>query len=316
MKKYLTASPSATRARAATAAVLALTLGVATAHAQETRGAPRAAQPAGTEDLFRSASEDYSAGRFAAAIAGYQRAFEVEGRPSALFNIAQVYRAAGNCGLAARYFEQYLGRAPSVSAARREAILSTIRELNAIASVLSVASEPTAARASLNGVELGAVPLRASVCPGTHVLVVQREGHVSFSEELSFTTQRDQLVRVRLAPEALASTLRLEGSPSSARVQIDGVPVGPFPVVRRLAPGGHGILVQAPGFRSSRIELMLASNQQRTERFNLTREVRVPWWAWTLGAAVLTGAAVTAGYFIVRAQEPVCPGGASHCLQF
>ncbi len=83
-------------------AALALVLAASTAAAQT-------ADPAALE---ASGSKHFELAEYPAAIADFKEAFRISDRPELLFNIAQAYRLAGDCGQARTFYKTYLRRVP------------------------------------------------------------------------------------------------------------------------------------------------------------------------------------------------------------
>ena len=99
-------------------AIVLLLLGSAIVHAQPS---DRTCPPPGP-DAHRPASvaaQRYAIGDFVGSAAKFLEAYELEGQPGYLFNIAQAYRHAGACAKAADYYGRYLAAVPrAVNAAK------------------------------------------------------------------------------------------------------------------------------------------------------------------------------------------------------
>src|SRR4051794_22832671 len=87
------------------------------------RGMARADPRADDDDqgraraLFREGSQLYEEAHYEEAIARFQEAYRLSGRPDLLFNIAQAYRLEGpaHCATALRYYQRHLDEQPSAS---------------------------------------------------------------------------------------------------------------------------------------------------------------------------------------------------------
>jgi tetratricopeptide (TPR) repeat protein len=64
--------------------------------------------------LYRSGSTHYELSEYDAAIKDFKEAYRLSEDPAYLFNIAQSYRLAHNCGEAKRYYERYLAVAGDI----------------------------------------------------------------------------------------------------------------------------------------------------------------------------------------------------------
>ncbi len=90
---------------------------------------------------------------------------------------------------------------------------------------------------------LGTTPFRASLPPGSHSLVLRRDGE---TRPLTVVLQAGVEVVHHLDLQGASSTgvLSVATTPPGAAVEVDGVGRGPSPVeVAGLAPGGHAVTV-------------------------------------------------------------------------
>ncbi len=77
--------------------------------------------------FFQKGQQDYTSGRFQAAIELFKDAYELVHDPIYLFNIAQSYRKAADCTNASDYYNQYLAASPSAENA--PAVRAFLREM-------------------------------------------------------------------------------------------------------------------------------------------------------------------------------------------
>ncbi len=102
----------------------ALLLAAATAYA-EAEITPEAEAQAKLH--FRQGKAEFELGRFAEALAQYEKAYQIAPLPGLLFNIGQCYRNLGKYEKAIFAFRLYLRKRPE--AANRDAVLGLLREL-------------------------------------------------------------------------------------------------------------------------------------------------------------------------------------------
>ena len=95
------------------------------------RTPPSAEQRAQAREHFERGRQHHDRGEYLEAAQEYQRAYELSLAPKLLFNIAQVYRLAGNRAQAIAYYERYLAEEPDgeISEVAREQLVELKREL-------------------------------------------------------------------------------------------------------------------------------------------------------------------------------------------
>jgi hypothetical protein len=87
--------------------ILAAVTGEPAVTAAPPASAPQEARPSG-EELFRRGVSAYDAHEYAAAIELFEKAYAADAEPAILFNIAQGYRALGDCSKAIEKIETFL----------------------------------------------------------------------------------------------------------------------------------------------------------------------------------------------------------------
>lgn len=115
--------------------VLACLLGVA--HAQTP--AQTAAKATAT-DAYREGQRRYAAGEYAAAAARFLTAYDADPDPVYLFNAAQAFRFANDCGQAATYYRRFL--AAVTSAPNLDRVRANLDEMEACAKRLPPPPRP------------------------------------------------------------------------------------------------------------------------------------------------------------------------------
>ena len=111
--------------------------------------------------------------------------------------------------------------------------------------VLSVQSEPSAAKVTINGVEQGKTPLQASVTPGRHTVVIESGGASrTLTVSVAPNATTSQYIELHQTPQT--GSLSIKSEPSGARVTVDGRVAGQAPVILSdIAPGDHEVLVES-----------------------------------------------------------------------
>lgn len=267
--------------RRARAWALAVAVAVASA-------GPAAAQDSTEEarTYFNAGAAAYAAGKYPAAIAAFERAYQIAPRPGILFSIAQAYRreytvTRGRAQLerAVSYYRSYVEKTPE--GGRRGEAIEALGELEPALQRLGaaptsaeepppakretqllVSAQTRGAEVAIDGKPAGAVPFAGAVTPGKHVIRVTAPGYVDDQRELSITEGAVVAVDVKL--EERRARLSIEG-PEGAEVSVDGRIVGdlPLPAIE-LRPGRHFVAVAANGRRPFARELTLARGERRT----------------------------------------------------
>ena len=88
-----------------------LLAGLAAASARPATAEPRPA--AAPSHLMEAGLAAYRAGEYAAAVAAFRAAYRADGRPSALFAMAQAERMTGDCRVAIADYDRFLATGPA-----------------------------------------------------------------------------------------------------------------------------------------------------------------------------------------------------------
>jgi hypothetical protein len=108
----------------------------------------------------------------------------------------------------------------------------------------------------VDNAEVGKTPWEGLLAPGEHVVFLRGEDHLG-TQPVVASVKLAQLVSLRLAAEHLDAGVRVDPTPPSARVIVDGVPVGRGTWEGRLRPGPHSIEATADGYLAFRRDVVL-----------------------------------------------------------
>lgn len=239
---------SAWIACALAAATLALACVPPAAHAQTAAaaGAPPAALQRDARAAFEEGRALSAEERWVDALAAFERSRALLERPATVFNIAAALVRLGRARDALATLDD-LDRIADPS--RDRGLLEQARELreSAAASVRRVALSisPSDARVEIDGAVLEGEgeERRATLDPGTHLVVVSREGYRAQRFELA---PGDDAREVSLAP--LDATIVVTSTVDEASITIDGAVRGVGRVESSVAPGGHVVALEAEGY--------------------------------------------------------------------
>jgi tetratricopeptide (TPR) repeat protein len=151
--------------------ILAVTVGAASARAQDERPTAARSDQARSRALYDQGSRAYSDGDYARAIELFLAAYELSRAPAILFNVAQAYRLAGTCDKALEYYRRSLAEEPD--AANRAEVEERIAEMQRCAADEQArrrAEPPAAARAEVESAASEAEDAPPATPPGDDAL--------------------------------------------------------------------------------------------------------------------------------------------------
>jgi tetratricopeptide (TPR) repeat protein len=148
----------------------------------------RSSSNAEARDRFQRGVTLYREGSFDAALAEFQRAYELAPNFRLLFNLAQVQVERHDAVAALSLFGRYLQEGGNeVDQERRTQVESDMQTLRSRVAELTVDSNVAGAQLSLDGVELGTLPHAAPVLvnSGVHQITLSKPGYQSTSRSLT-----------------------------------------------------------------------------------------------------------------------------------
>ncbi|MBX3250052.1 MAG: PEGA domain-containing protein [Myxococcales bacterium] len=228
--------------------VLSLWIAATGAHAQEvdlTLGLARGA--------FTSAVQDYDAGRFEAALAGFLEAYEVSGNARVLYNVGATYVALERPIEAVAAWERFLAEATDASPELRRATEAGLADQRRRIARVSITTNVTHGELFVDGERRAALPLAGplALAVGARTLEARALGYQAVTRRLTIDGPGDFHLRLELAPSPEAATLRVRTEVVDATVLVDGEVVGQTPLEPTLVdPGRRRVEVSRPGFVS------------------------------------------------------------------
>ncbi len=151
-----------------------------------------AAGEAAAKVAYRAGVEHFKGKRFADAIVEFNKAYRIDPNAVLVFNLARCFEELKQYDSAVEFYNKYLVMAQdapdkvSVEASIRT--LELLRKGTAAPLLVSLTftSKPQGARVYVDGRELGITPLNTQIPAGRHVVVLELDGFVRASNELSF----------------------------------------------------------------------------------------------------------------------------------
>jgi formylglycine-generating enzyme required for sulfatase activity len=143
---------------------------------------------------------------------------------------------------------------------------------------ITVATTPTGATVSVDGIVLGSTPLHGQVEAGDRILEIRRQGFKALSRRLRVTAgETIDLGSLQLVPED--GRLAVVSDPAGASVTVNGVFRGAAPLELDLAPGTtYEVRVSAAGRATFTTDVEISSGRRsevRAELEMLSGEVRI-----------------------------------------
>jgi tetratricopeptide (TPR) repeat protein len=155
------------------------------------------------------------------ALDNYQRAFEAVPKPQIYFAIGEAETKLGRYLDAFKHYTTLLEESEKVSDELRAAVEVRIDAVKAHLAVITVKAVPKGATVSLDGEEIGKVPLAQPLVmePGEHLLVIRLKGHTPFEEKLTLSAgdKSTKSVKLELVPDIEEEPKIVKTSPRKKR---------------------------------------------------------------------------------------------------
>jgi hypothetical protein len=320
------------------AATLVACLAPALARAEPPPATPEVEQ---AREAFRRGAELAKDAQWGAALAAFERSYRLRQHAWTTYNVGVCERALGHYVRAKRAFARALEERTPDADLPESTVLDTRRflaEIELIVASLDVKLDPADAAITVDGAPLERLPasegapptlvagtlgagkgapppagaFRLVLDPGTHVILIQREGFASavHTEVVKPGDRRG----LELVVDRIPATIAITSNQADAVVSVDDLDVGVAPVEIARPAGVHHVVVRKPGFDPFSIDARVTAGQRLDVAATLKQHkpsLVTRWWFWTGAAAVVAGAVVTT-YAVTRPapQRPPVDGGA------
>jgi len=203
----------------------------------------------------------FNDGDNAAALAEFQRAYELIPNPVVLFNIGLVYAAMNRPVEATDALERVLRDPQGLSSDRLERAKRTKEEQAARVAVLELTTSVPATIA-VDNIEVAKTPLTAPlrVAGGSHIVEGVAAGYAPVRKEVTVAGGRTAAVELKLVPvQGRLAHVKVRSHVPGADVLVDGEVVGRTPLASSLSvvPGTRTIEVRRRGYAPARQSLTL-----------------------------------------------------------
>jgi tetratricopeptide (TPR) repeat protein len=197
----------------------------------ELKTAPENADLARAKELVQWGQKLYKQARYAEAIVKFEEAYLARPSPVITYNIGKCYEQLGETAKAMRAYRDYLRLSPN--ATDRETVSDAITNLERRLrekglQQLMVFADPSSARISVDGKELGQSPVSIELIAGNHTLSVAAEGHETVDRAFVMQLARATEMTIALRPlPPVADVPRATETTTAARQATPDVLPGP-----------------------------------------------------------------------------------------
>lgn len=248
---------------------------------------PALAQPsddavAQAREHFERGVELFNEGRNDAALAEFDRAYQIAPAPPVLYNIARVHEALGDAVKAADAYAKYLEDAgDSLSRRRRHEVTAALERQRARIAFVTVTSNVEEATVSVDGVDVATTPLDEPLrlSAGQHTVGVRAAGYDSARRAVQVAG--GDRVTLELEIDAILSaqgTIRVESNVPDVAITLDGQPLGttPLDATVPVPAGTHTVTARRPGYQPREETFDLAGGAERVIRFDMQTDEGAP----------------------------------------
>jgi hypothetical protein len=173
-------------------------------------------------------------------------------------------------------FDTFVGQI-SIAGGQKKTVRAELRRLTATGTLAIQEASGAELEVLIDGAVVGKTPWRGALAAGTHTVVLR--GAEDFGTPPSSAVVRvGEAATLTLRAVKLDAAIRVEPTPSSATVFVDGVSVGSGVWDGRLAAGVHRVELNAEGHQPFRREISLKVGQSELLRVVLERDLSNPMW--------------------------------------
>jgi len=267
-----------------------------------------------TDTLARSfktrGDEAMGNARFSEALDAYQRAAAIEPSPVLDYNRARALQALGRYADALTLLENFSESATPELKARVPQLEELLSALRQRVGKLRITCNVTDARLHIGKrswlLSSLSEPLRLEA--GVHEITAEAVGHSSVTRTVDVPADGVATLTLDLQRIDSAATLKVNANVLSARVSVDGSPIGQVPLELRLPPGTHRVHLEHAGYESNESQVVLGPGEKRVIQLSLqkTPPFYTKWWFWTgVGAAA---AVATVSLIAIKSEKSADTG--------
>lgn len=163
------------------------------------------------------------------------------------------------------------------------------------------------AKVSIDGVEVGETPYKASLTAGKHTFEIVAPGYVSKKITKDIEYKQTTAIDIGLDKERHEGLVAIDTGVPDAQIKLDDKVVGTGSFKGVIPSGGHRVSISADGYKPYDTDVTVLDNQTRSVSIQLEKNSKT--WLWlTGGAVVLAGAGVGAYFLFKPKDEQPIPG--------
>jgi len=163
------------------------------------------------------------------------------------------------------------------------------------------------AKITIDGVEVGEAPYKASLTAGKHSFEINAPGYVTKKVTKDIEYKGTVAIEVSLDIEKHEGTVAIDTGVPDAQIKLDDKVVGVGRFTGVIPSGGHRVSVSADGYKPYDSDVTVLDNQTRSVSIQLEKNSKT--WLWlTGGAVVLAGAGIGAYFLFKPKDEQAVPG--------
>lgn len=149
----------------------------------------------------------YKQARYSEAIAKFEEAYRLKPHPIIFFNIGRCYEQLGDIPRALKNYREYLRLVPE--AKDRELVSDAIGNLERRlkeqgVQQITVITDPSSVRVSVDGKYMGLTPMSTEIKPGTHLLALTKDGYEPIEKSVVLSAEKSMELNLSLKQLAVA----------------------------------------------------------------------------------------------------------------
>jgi hypothetical protein len=166
-----------------------------------------------------------------------------------------------------------------VAGGQRKSVQAKLKALSRVGTLVVREADGRALEVVVDGAVVGKTPQwQGQLAVGVHTVYLRGENDLG-TPPSSATVHHNQTSTLSLRATKLDAAIRIEPTPSNARVDVDGVQVGNGVWEGRLKSGTHKVEVVALGFVPYRRDVVVNSGQREVLTVALERDLSHPMWS-------------------------------------
>lgn len=171
------------------------------------------------------------------------------------------------------YLESYdtLLHGPGNAGSQKAPIKVSVVDPQIPPSQVVVRSDPGEALLRVDGKDVGKTPWIGMLPPGTHELVLKKDGFLETVTTLEVPEGRDLDTLRALSPAAEQATFAVTSEPTGATVTIDGQVLGTTPLIAPSPDGQHKLTLEKQGFARGERTMLFSKERSMETSFTLTK---------------------------------------------